>query len=511
MNGHFDILVHSQKIHDELVEMSEQIEKMFEKLTNNLPIELEKHLTFNELTPEQDKIVQLAMDVFKENIVGDIKKFGGKVNDEEFKKLEDELKKRLENPIFKPYVKDMEKLIEKWKKLKKEELNNIVFAFAPVKQLPFKTVSFLTVPRILWSKGKIDKMQINKNAIAFSGEIEAIVTRTVLYGKMIKEEPLFAPHIGQLDLADYKPDPNEKGAKSENPRFIREIIDSLDRKTTKNQVMRYHDQYERHGEPICDFLMKDDDLKKSLSKLSTAIETKRQSSGAAIGAIVVPLINTSIVIVVDESSGSKKYEIAFEALIKLGAACYETPNVKKGPQLAQAQAAAMTRANSQAYSGGQGIGSMVPQRPPSTPQLPVWTEEELAEEMKKRGTAPPPNLPVWTEEELEKEAKKRGGALNLPVWTEEELEQEKKRRQGAFNIPEWKEDNNTINCPKCGYACRPNWGTCPICGAPLNVKTPQKPPAPQGQKPPAPQGQKPPAPQGQKPPAPQGQKPLDKK
>ncbi|MHA1728566.1 MAG: hypothetical protein ACTSWY_07520, partial [Promethearchaeota archaeon] len=75
------------------------------------------------------------------------------------------------------------------------------------------------------------------------------------------------------------------------------------------------------------------------------------------------------------------------------------------------------------------------------------------------------NLPVWTEEDLAEEAKKRGpAATNLPVWTEEDLVEETKKRKGG-SIPKWEEDEELFNCPKCGYKCRPGWKECPGCGA----------------------------------------------
>jgi hypothetical protein len=457
--------------------MSEKVEKMFDKLTNNLDFDPSKYMV-EELSSDQEKILKNAIeDTFKENIDGDIKKFGGKVNEEDFKKIEEEVEKRMKNPIFKPFEKDLEKVSKKWVELLKKSIEAFTYTNVPVKEMPFPSVTFLTVPRITWEKGKLDKMKLDTNGIAYLGEIKGLVTRTTLYGKMKKEDPLFAPHIGDLDLAGYKPDPNEKSPKSENLRFVYEIIKSMGRKATQNQVTRYDAQYERHGEPICDFLMKDEDLKKTLGKLTSAIESKRQTSSASITAMVLPLISTSMVIALDESSGNKKYETAFEALLKLAAISYETPNIKKGAALAQAQAAAMTQAANANTPSGMGVGGMVPQSgpaAPAAPQLPVWTESELAEEAKKRPAAAS-NLPVWTEEDLAEEAKKRGPAANLPVWTEEDLEKESARRHGAFNIPEWKEDDAMPSCPKCGYTCRPGWPDCPACGASLTEAVTSKP------------------------------------
>ena len=39
----------------------------------------------------------------------------------------------------------------------------------------------------------------------------------------------------------------------------------------------------------------------------------------------------------------------------------------------------------------------------------------------------------------------------------------------GLNVPEWKTDETLITCPKCGYACKPEWGeTCAMCDAPLS-------------------------------------------
>ncbi|MHA1727420.1 MAG: hypothetical protein ACTSWY_01655, partial [Promethearchaeota archaeon] len=383
--------------------MSEQLEKIFMKLTLNLGINFLDYIT-EDLSDEQKKIFNKAKEIFQQNINGEIKKFGGKENPDNFKDIENEINKRLENPVFKPFLKELEELAKKWLKLKKEELKSLFLAVIPVKELPFPSVSFMTVPRIVWEKNKPEKMELNSNCIAYLGEIKGLVTRTVLYGKIADEDPLFAPHIGQLDLADYKPDPNDDKPKSEDIRFISEIVSSIERKTTQNQVVRYHAQYERHGEPICDFLNEEDDLGKSMEKLTSAIDSNRQSSNAAISAIIIPLINTSMVLCLDESSGTstKKFETCFESLMKLGASSYETPNLRKNGRVSN------IGGNIQQSGVSAGVGSVQPHIS-AQPKLPIWTEEGLAEEAKKRDPAAT-NLPVWTEEGLAEEAKKRDPA-----------------------------------------------------------------------------------------------------
>ena len=42
-----------------------------------------------------------------------------------------------------------------------------------------------------------------------------------------------------------------------------------------------------------------------------------------------------------------------------------------------------------------------------------------------------------------------------------------------MNVPDWKPDETLITCPKCGYACKPEWGdTCAMCDAPLTGDAP---------------------------------------
>ncbi len=76
---------------------------------------------------------------------------------------------------------------------------------------------------------------------------------------------------------------------------------------------------------------------------------------------------------------------------------------------------------------------------------------------------------MWSEEDLIKETAGRTG-LNLPTWTEEELDEENKKKMGTgINVPDWKPDETLIECPKCGYANKPEWGdTCAMCDAPLS-------------------------------------------
>ena len=428
---------------------------MFEKLLSTLKLDNSKFFS-PELSPDQEKIKKQAEEILGDNITEEIKAVGGKIDIEEFNKMETEIQKQLQNPIFKPYEAVLKKLVEKWLLHKKNEFAHHLFLVWKVKEFPFPSVTFLTIPNIAWEKGKADRMKLNTDSIAFTGEIKALATRTVLYAKIAKEDPLFAPHIGNLDLAGYKPDAADQTTKSQNLRFVKEILASLERKSTQTQVTRYDSQYERHGEPICDYFMQNDDLKKVMSKLTSAIDSKRQSSNAAVCGIVLPLIKSTMVMTTDESSGMniKKLETCFEGLLKFAAATYQSPSVKKGNDISQAPTG----------------GALTPQSPAasSSPQLQTWTVEGLQAETAKRAASTTSNLPTWSEEDLIKETSGRTG-VNLPMWSEEELEEERNRKMGTgMNVPDWKPDETLITCPKCGYSCKPEWGdTCAMCNTPL--------------------------------------------
>lgn len=439
--------------------MTEQVEKMFEKLLSALEIDFGKFHK-EELNSNQEKIKKQVEEILGENIEEELKAMGGKLDVDEFNLLEEKFQKQLENPIFKPYEADLKKLIEKWLLNKKNEFEHHLFLVYKVKDFPFPTVTFLTIPDIVWEKGRADRMKLNTDKIAFCGEIEAISTRTVLYAKIAKSDPLFAPHIGALDLAGYKPDASDQTPKSQNIRFIKEILASMERKSTQNQVDRYDSQYERHGEPICDFFMQNDDLKKTMKKLTSAIDSKRQNSSAAVCGIILPLITTTMAITTDESSGmnTKKLETCFEGLLKFAATTYQSPNVKKAGDI---------------QTPSTGLTPQAP-APSSGPQLQTWTVEGLQAEAAKRAAQTQPNLPVWSEEDLIKETAGRTG-VNLPTWTEEELDQERNRKMGTgMNVPDWKPDDGLVNCPKCEYTCKPEWGTCPMCDTPLNAESPSE-------------------------------------
>ena len=426
--------------------------KLFEIFRNSLNFEVSEYLV-EELTELQKDIINDATFILKDNIVGEVVSFGGSVkkNEEKFKEFMKQAEAELENDKYK----EIKKKIKDYLKKLPELIIKTCVAIIPVKEMPWVDVVFRTIPRIIYD----DKVQLLDSSIAYYGEIKCFIGRTTLYGKIKDQEPLFAPFTGNLDLKDYKVDAANKEPKSHLFPYISAIINSLDLVLTKNQLAKYHEEFQRHGDPIADALMKDSDLNSSMGKITTAIESERGRSDTAVCGIIVPLPSEkkSLVLISDEGQEKSRFGNCFEALLKLSASCCQIPL----PTLQQP------------ISGGQVAGpSSGGVRTPGGQELKSWTAEELASEAQKR-LAAQPNLPTWKEEDLAKFAEERGSGIpeGMDVWKEEELQDlAEKRRRGGLNIPEWQPDQDMTECASCGYGLRPGWTKCPVCDTPVGEK-----------------------------------------
>jgi hypothetical protein len=438
----------------ELRNISNDLLRKFKDLVKNLDFNVSNYLVFNELTKEQQTIIDNATSILKENTVDEIKIFGGNIekNLAPLEKLKENIKIELEKPEYEELKSDLEKIIPSYIKNFEILISKICGAIIPVKQMPFIEVFFRTIPRIIIDNENPLKMSIDDRTISYYGEIKCIIPRLTLFGKIKNADPLFAPLIGDLDLNNFKLEESEqKGRMIENFSYISALISSMDKNTTKNNILRYHEQYQRHGEPICDFLLKDIELMEAMKKLASAIESKR-TTNVSVCAIAIPNNQTrsTIVIVQDESKLSNAYVTCFEALLRFSAVCYEAPSTKKPSEIDATLAPSVQQ--------GQITGT-------GSQKLEVWTSEELAKDAVERGlrTGLPPNMEEWTEEQLQKYEKSRTDiGVNLPVWSEEELEELGKQRQSGLTIPEW-EETGLPECPKCGYTIREGWDVCPIC------------------------------------------------
>ena len=430
--------------------MSEQ--KLFQVFVNKLEFDPADYLVSgeeHELTDFQKKMIESATSIMKDNIIGEIKSFGGnlKVNDEKFKELENSANEELQNEEYE----DIKKELKNYTKKLRELIEKTCVVIIPVREMPWVDVLFRTVPRITFDK----KLEVVDNAIAFYGEIKCVLSRSMIFGKMKGEQPLFAPIMGTLDLGGYKLDESQKMPKSQIFSYVSAIINSFDSIITKNHLAKYHESYQRHGDPICDFLMKDNELMNSMERITSGIESERIASDIAVFSIAIPqpADKTTLILVTGEGKDPNKYSRCFEALLRFSAECCNAPS-----QQPQAPAQAAT----------QQPGTV---RTPGGQELKSWTAEELAEEAQKRMTSQP-DMPSWTEEELSKFSTERGTGLpeGMEVWTEDELQELTKKRQGGLDIPEWKVDESLKECVKCGYSLRPGWSRCPVCETPVGAK-----------------------------------------
>ncbi|MHA1670313.1 MAG: hypothetical protein ACTSV5_06995 [Promethearchaeota archaeon] len=430
--------------------MSEK--KLFSMFLDSIQLNIDDFLV-DELTEMQKEVIDEATFIFEENIVGDIKFFGGNIkrNEEKYSELMKNAEEELKLEKYKEIKKDLKDYLKKLPEL----IIKTCGAIIPVKELPWVDIIFRTVPRIVYD----GNVKLLDTPIAYYGEIKCFISRTTLYGKIKDEEPLFAPFTGTLDLGGYKLDSNVAKPKSEIFPYVNAILNSFDSAITKNQLTKYHEEFSRHGDPLCDFFMQEDELKESLSNLTSAYESGRTKSDTAVCGIAIPIPSDkkTLVIMIDESDDSNRFSKCFEALLKFSAAACKAPVPKTGAIPMQ----------------GQQVPGTI--NTPGGQELKVWSAEELAAQAQSRMNAQP-DMPVWTEEELAKQSSERGTGLpdGIEMWTEDELlELAKQRGSGGLNIPEW-EDQELPECKNCGYALRSGWEKCPVCGTLIGGQAPEK-------------------------------------
>jgi len=417
-----------------------------------------------DLSKFQKKMVTNATSILEENIVGDVKYFGGiiKKNEDAFKSYILRIEQEIEKEEDEELQKGLNSLFKKYKKVIAEYIEKVCYAILPVKEMPWADVLFRTVPKIII---KEDSIELYDDILAYYGEIKSIISKTTIFGNIKGEEPLFAPIMGSLDLDFELEQSEEKSKKSFNFAYIKAIVESLEKQSTKSHLARYHEGYQRHGEPICDYLMDNDELIMTMTNLTSGIESGRKDSDLDISAIALPQPSdeTTLIFVMNDDSKEKDFENCFEAALRFSAACYNAPSLEPSSSQADSPSQSTQQSSGITTPGGQ--------------ELKQWTVEELAEEAQKRGSSSlPEGVGVWTEEELQKMREERGSGLpeGMEMWTEEELEELAKKRQGGLDIPEWEPDEGMKECSNCGYSLREGWSECPLCGTPVSIEEPEE-------------------------------------
>ncbi len=403
----------------------------------------------DELSPFQKENIDNAISILEGNLgTRPIQYFGGnlKKNEQELIEYVNKLKKEIEK-LPQNIQKELNDFLKKYNKILKDYINKSCYAIIPLKEMPWTDILFRTVPKIIFNEKTVE---LNDNIIAYYGEINCAISKNTIYGRIKDEKPLFAPVLGDFEIDFEFNESDQKVKKSFKYNYISAIIESLDSTSIKNHLTRYHEGYQRRGDPISDFLNNKEDLLEKFRKLTSGMESGRIDTNISILGIALPhpSDNTSLVLVLDEGEDSGRFEKCFEVELLFSAACCEAPK----PKIEQAP---------------QNVGL----RTPGGQELKVWTAEELAQQASQRNASSNSNgIEVWTEEELSKVAKERQSNLpeGMEVWTEEDLIELSKNRQGNLDIPSWEPDKNMKECSKCNYSLREGWDECPICGTPVD-------------------------------------------
>lgn len=440
------------------------IKEEFEDLLSAADFQITDYLISgveHDLNSFQEKKIDQGTTILKENTVDEIKTFGAnlKIHGEKFKEYIEQLEKELEAEKYNENRKELKKRLKEYIKNLEELIQRTTYAIIPVKEMPWEDVIFRTVPLLQFDENKIN---LYDNGIAYYGEIHCQLTRPLIFGNIKEADPLVAPYMGELDIDPTKVIQSEERQQkaSYNFSYVTEIIESFTKSKMKNQLARYHEGYQRHGDPASDYINNREDVMEALYKINCGIKSGRIDTEIAVCGIAIPLKEQSstFVLFMNEGDDDTLFEECFEAFLRFSAACCEIPETKS-----------------------MDTGSEVPQEGETqeTPQTPggqsldVWSEEDLAEISQERGGNIPEGMEVWSEDELKELNKERKSGIpeGLEVWSEDELREMANKRQGAgLDIPEWESDEEMDQCSKCGYTLRKEWDECPICGTPTNLE-----------------------------------------
>lgn len=437
-------------------------------LRDSVAINFQDFLISGKLNEYQVKILEKASEILKLNTVGEIMKLGGNVekNEDKLKEITQKFETELKKEKYGDQKKELKNFLKSYMKLLRQKISRTCMGKIPVKEMPIIDVHFSTLPYISLQD---QKPQLFDDIIFYAGEIQCSLPRGIIYGRIKSVEPLFAPVMDNIEELTSGKEHPEQDAQYDLHSYLEQIANKLDSIEFKGFLLNFHENFERRGDPLCDYLNKNEDLLHSMNKLTTSTETHRKESDIAINAVIIPQSsrNKAMVLVTNESSEENRFEDCFEGLLKFSAICCQAVNnLNLDSQKEESSTIA-----SQVVSDDNNVA-----RTPGGQEINVWTQEELIEEASKRHENDPSSgMDVWTEEELSELSKQRGTGIpeDMEVWDKEALRKlAEERKKGGLNIPKWKQDETLKECSQCGYALQANWKICPICKKPVNETNP---------------------------------------
>jgi hypothetical protein len=446
--------------------------KSFLHLINEYPFFLGDFIAQDQVTEDQNKIVNIFYQSFYPNLNKGFNPvaYGGKMNPLILAEYTRKLYYRIENDNkFLGNKSDLEKLVDKYADRLKKKIEQTCGVHFAVDKLPFSEVFCCTQPKIEIPLNRPEKMKLEEQGYTLSVTIQGIVPSTaalVIPSNGINRTPFFAPIPVESILHGFSPDQMRLIHENFNDiPYVDAFVRKLKDMAWQTSIEKFDTELQREGHPFTAFLNGDKQLINTIKE----IEWPRGDSNGNGKYQVVGLIRPSqrhsiLMLYIPKVVAFASLGIAMTILYHMAAASLENPRTiikKKEPKALQIASKPSAKQPKEVLDenlqGGQ----------PSNlgPKFEYWTEKELDDLAEQRGIV---NTVEWTAEELEELAIKRG-IVKLPEWTEEELDKLANQRGGQDPMPNWEHPKDLRPCPNCDYSLQPEWDECPICSLKVNA------------------------------------------
>ena len=126
-------------------------EDIFKIFVKKLAFDVSDYLDDSKLSNFQKKLIDDATFIFKDNIIGDIKQYGGNIenNSEKLENFIKEAEKKLDNEEFKESAKELKQFLKDYGKKLRDLIDKTCVAIIPVKEMPWVEILFRSIPRII--------------------------------------------------------------------------------------------------------------------------------------------------------------------------------------------------------------------------------------------------------------------------------------------------------------------------------------------------------------------------